>query len=115
LRKAGQHPLGGLQFSELLGQFRPVAVELGQPFGDQLAFFCDVVEGGHLLSLPDLANRGHSFSVRRVAQYMAEKYAKKRATARFCAIQAGQCCERMPLKQPIIGASPTEIALLRSQ
>jgi hypothetical protein len=66
LREAGQHPLGGLQFSELLGQFRPVAVELCQPLGDQLAFFCDVVEGGHLLSLPGLANRGHGFSVCRM-------------------------------------------------
>jgi hypothetical protein len=57
LREAGQHPFGGLQFSELLGQFRPVAVELGQPLAEQLAFCCDVVEGGHLLSLPGLANR----------------------------------------------------------
>jgi len=84
LREAGQHPLGGFQFSELLGQFRPVAVELCQPLGDQLAFFCDVVEGGHLLSLPGLANRDQRF-IR--PQYMAEQYAKKRATARFCAIQ----------------------------
>jgi len=70
------------------------------PLGGQLAFFCDVVEGGHLLSLPGLANRGHSFSVRRIARYMAEEYAKYRPTARFCAIQAGQYCERMPLKPP---------------
>jgi hypothetical protein len=62
-----------------------------------------------------LANRGHSFSVRRIAHYITEEYAKKRPTARFCAIQAGQYRERMPLKQPIIGASPTKIALLRSQ
>jgi hypothetical protein len=85
LCEAGQHPFGGLQFSELLGQFRPVAVELRQPLGEKLTFFCDVVEGGHLLSLSGLANRGHSFCVRRIIGYCAMSYL---ATAsRFSRVQ----------------------------
>src|SRR6266566_2999932 len=48
--EARQHPLGSLQFSELLGQFRPFVVDLGEPLGKPLPFLCDVVEGGHFLS-----------------------------------------------------------------